>query len=605
MDNLVEKRMLRSEVPTPMTWNLEDLFENREIWKERLLLNEKDFNALSVFKGRLCVTAEDLYECLTKLEKAYISMVQLGTYANLRQSEDATNPQSQEDSLFYGAVATRSQSTISFISSEITQLTQTEYDALFAMYPNLKIYKNYLDDVYMQKPHKLSPETEVAIASLGEVMSAPYRIYQVSKGADMVFDNFSTHLEASLENSFALFESKYEFSPDTETRRQSYDSFSKALYQYRNTYAAVYATEVKKQVAMSELRNYGSVTEMLLEPQKVSIDMYNRQIDIIFEKLAPHMRKMATLKKEQLGLDVMHFCDLKAPLDFEFNPPANYESIQKVIIEALSILGEDYAKIMARAFDERWIDYSDNVGKSTGAFCASPYDAHPYILISYQESMRSAFTLAHELGHAGHFSLANKSQRIFDTRPSTYFVEAPSTMNEILLANHLMKQDDNPRMKRWVILQILGTYYHNFVTHLLEAEFQRRVYAHAENGGSLTANVLCAFKKDVLTTFWGDSVVIDDYAGLTWMRQPHYYMGLYPYTYSAGLTAATAMATKIVEEGQPAIDRWLSVLSAGGTLTPEGLLKLAGLDMSTPEPIETAVEYVGALVDELISLYKT
>ncbi|HSN66636.1 MAG TPA: M3 family metallopeptidase, partial [Fusibacter sp.] len=315
MDNQVGKRMLRSEVPTPMTWNLKDLFESREIWKERLLLNEEDFNALSVYKGRLCDTASNLYDCLTKLEKAYINMVQLGTYASLRQSEDATNPQSQEDSLFYGAVATRSQSTISFISSEITRLDQSEYDALFHAYPDLKIYKNYLDDVYMQKPHKLSPDTEVALASLGEVMSAPYRIYQVSKAADMVFENFCTESEASLENSFALFESKYEFSPDTQTRRQAYDSFSKALYQYRNTYAAVYATEVKKQVAMSNLRNYSSVTEMLLEPQKVSLDMYNRQIDIIIEKLAPHMRKFATLKKEKLGLDALHFCDLKAPLD--------------------------------------------------------------------------------------------------------------------------------------------------------------------------------------------------------------------------------------------------------------------------------------------------
>ncbi len=604
MGNQIKKRSLRSEVPLEMTWNLKDLFESRDIWKERLLINEEDFLALSVYKGRLCANASNLYDCLTKLEKASIAMVQLGTYVSLHQSEDATNSQSQEDSLFFGTISTRSQSSISFIESEITSLDQTEYDALYDPCPELRIYKNYLDDVYAQKPHKLSPETEVAIASLGEVMSAPYRIYQVSKGADMTFENFSTDSEPSLENSFALFESKYEFSPDTETRRNSYESFSKALHQYKNTYASVYATEVKKQVAMRKLRNYNSVTEMLLEPQKVSIDMYNRQIDIIFEKLAPYMRKFAALKKEQLGLEAMHFCDLKAPLDVAFNPPANYESIQKVIIEALGILGDDYTTTMKRAFDERWIDYSDNVGKSTGAFCASPYDAHPYILISYQESMRSAFTLAHELGHAGHFALANKTQRIFDTRPSTYFVEAPSTMNEILLANHLMKQDDNPRMKRWVILQMLGTYYHNFVTHLLEAEFQRRVYAHAENGGSLTANVLCAFKLDVLKTFWGDSVVIDDYAGLTWMRQPHYYMGLYPYTYSAGLTAATAMASKILEEGQPAIDRWLNVLKAGGSLTPEGLLKLAGLDMSTPEPIEAAVNYVGSLIDELVELFK-
>ena len=300
----------------------------------------------------------------------------------------------------------------------------------------------------------------------------------------------------------------------------------------------------------------------------------------------------------------MHFYDLKAPLDSAFNPPANYESIQKVIIDALGILGDQYTDIIKRAFSERWIDYSDNIGKSTGAFCASPYGVHSYILISYQESMRSAFTLAHELGHAGHFNIANRTQRIFDTRPSTYFIEAPSTMNEILLANHLMKSSDSNQMKRWVILQLMGTYYHNFVTHLLEAEFQRRVYSHAEKGGSLTAKALNNFKLSVIKEFWGDAVEIDDAAGMTWMRQPHYYMGLYPYTYSAGLTASTAVAKQIFDEGQPAVDRWLSVLAAGGTLNPHDLMLKAGIDMSSAKPIENAVASVGELVSDLEKLFK-
>ena len=316
------------------------------------------------------------------------------------------------------------------------------------------------------------------------------------------------------------------------------------------------------------------------------------------------MRKLAQIRKEQLGLDEIRFCDLKAPLDASFNPPANIESIKNVIIDALAILGDDYKHSMERAFDERWIDYADNVGKSTGAFCASPYGVHSYILISYQESMRSAFTLAHELGHAGHFTLANKTQRIFDTRPSTYFIEAPSTMNEILLANHLMKTDDSPEMKRWVILQMMGTYYHNFVTHLLEAEFQRRVYAQAESGGPLTAKWFNETKLDVIKTFWGDTVVIDDAAGMTWMRQPHYYMGLYPYTYSAGLTISTAVSKQIMSEGQPAVDRWLSVLAAGGTKRPLDLALMAGIDMSTTAPVESAVAYVGELIDELERLYQ-
>lgn len=213
--------------------------------------------------------------------------------------------------------------------------------------------------------------------------------------------------------------------------------------------------------------------------------------------------------------------------------------------------------------------------------------------------MRNTFTLAHELGHAGHFVLAGRNQRISNTRPSRYFVEAPSTMNEMLLSKHILEQSSDKRMRRWVILQSLGTYYHNFVTHILEGELQRRVYDLADRGTPITAKLLGEQKIELLSAFWGEEVEMDEGAGLTWMRQPHYYMGLYPYTYSAGLTASTAASQMIQEEGQPAVDRWLSALKAGGTLKPLELMKLAGVDMTTPEPIKKAVAYVGSLVDEL------
>lgn len=602
MNQSSNKILHRSEVQIETTWNLDDLFVSRDYWNTQLTQNELEFDALSEYQGHLKDSPETLLECLAKLETAYITLIKLGTYASLKQAEDATNIQSQEDAMLFESMATKASSNISFLASEITALDESDYHSLFESLPGLRVYKNYLDEIYKQKPHKLSPETEVALAKLGEVSNAPYRIYQVSKSADMTFENFAIGDE-TLANSFALYENKYEFSHDKNVRREAYKSFYKSLGQYKNTYASVYATEVKKQIALSKLRKYPSVTEMLLEPHKVSPEMYHRQIDIIYTKLAPHMRRFAQIKKKWLGLEEMTFCDLKAPLDHEFNPPADYDSIRSTIIAAMGILGEEYTTIMKRAFDERWIDYSDNLGKATGAFCASPYGAHSFILISYQESMRSAFTLAHELGHAGHFTYANKHQRIFDTRPSTYFVEAPSTMNEILLAHHLMGMDKDPRMKRWVILQLMGTYYHNFVTHLLEAEFQRRVYANAEAGGGLTSKFFTDTKRDVLKTFWGDTVEIDEDAGLTWMRQPHYYMGLYPYTYSAGLTASTAIAQQIFEEGEPAVERWLNVLKSGGAYAPEELMKMAGIDMTTAEPIEKAVDYVGKLIDELEILF--
>lgn len=592
--------LLRSEVSIETTWNLDDLYMSREQWREQLTQVENQMNELVQYQGRLN-HAPSLFECLQKYEKAYEELVKLGTYVSLKQSEDGSNPTSQEDSMYFGAIATQVETKLAFIQSEITDLTKDAYDALF---PDLSIYKLFLDDIYNEKPHKLSIETEIALASLGELSDSPYRTYNVAKAADMKFEDFTLEDGTRHPNSFGLYETKYEYHPNHEIRKEAYKSFNKTLNQYKNIFASIYAAEVKKQVALSQVRHYHSVTDMLLEPHKVSEEMYHRQIDIIYQQLAPHMRKLARIKKEQLGLETISYFDLKAPLDFEFNPPASYHEIKQTIIDATSILGDEYAHIMKRAFDERWIDYANNAGKATGAFCASPYGSHSYILISYQDSMRSAFTLAHELGHAGHFTYANANQRIFDTRPSTFFVEAPSTMNEILLAHHLMEKDSNPRMKRWVILQLLGTYYHNFVTHLLEAEFQRRVYAHAEKGGSLTAKTLCSFKLDVIKTFWGDDVEVDEDAGLTWMRQPHYYMGLYPYTYSAGLTASTAIAKKIFTEGQPAIDQWIKTLKAGGTLPPEGLLQLSGLDISTAKPIESAVAYVGELINELESLFQ-
>jgi oligoendopeptidase F len=250
------------------------------------------------------------------------------------------------------------------------------------------------------------------------------------------------------------------------------------------------------------------------------------------------------------------------------------------------------------------VDLADNVGKSTGAFCSSPYGSHPFILITWTNTMRGTFVLAHELGHAGHFYLAGKYQRLFNTRPSTYFIEAPSTMNELLLGQYLLSNTNDQRMKRWVISQLLGTYYHNFVTHLLEGELQRQVYAWAEKGNPITANVLCEMKGNILKSFWQDEVDIDEGASLTWMRQPHYYMGLYPYTYSAGLTASTAVVQKIQQEGKPAIDRWLEVLKAGGTMKPLELMKHAGVDMSKPDAIRNAVAYVGSLVDQLVESYQ-
>ncbi|BCD32469.1 oligoendopeptidase F [Bacillus cereus] len=604
MKNIIEKRHIRAEVPTELTWDLSDLYESDKEWETALRVLTDDIKKIEAFKGQLRNSPTTLLHCLLLEEELLMKLTKLYSYANLKESADRTNPVIQANSSKIAALWTKVHTALSFIHNEILLFDEGTIEKYLTKETKLEPFRKSLLDILQKRPHTLSPETEEALAALGEVHSSPYKIYGMTKLADMDFTSIQDEQGNELPVSFALFESKYEFSPSVDIRRKAYSSFVSTLKRYKNTVATTYATEVKKQVTLSRLRKFESVTHMLLEPQKVPLEMYDNQLDIIYKELAPHMRRFADLKKKVLGLDQMLFCDLHAPLDPEFNPSITYEEAGKLIQDSLQVLGDEYGSIIAKGFKERWVDLADNVGKSTGAFCSSPYGSHPYILITWQNTMRGCFTLAHEFGHAGHFYLANKNQRIMNVRPSMYFVEAPSTMNELLLAQHLLATTDDKRMRRWVILQLIGTYYHNFVTHLLEGEYQRRVYTLAEEGEALTATTLTEIKTNVLSTFWGNSVEIDEGAGLTWMRQPHYYMGLYSYTYSAGLTASTAVAQMIKEEGQPAVDRWLDVLRAGGTMKPLELMKHAGVDMSKPDAIRKAVSYVGSLIDELEHSYQ-
>ncbi|WP_246941614.1 oligoendopeptidase F [Bacillus pinisoli] len=599
MEKTVAKRPSRSEVPVQSTWNLEDLFPTYQDFENAIDLVLQEIPTVTQFKGRLGENAEALLNCIKAQEQLQEKVVRIATYANLRISEDGTNPVNQSDTSRIGSVLARVNAAVSFVNSEILSLPDGKVEQYLSENNQLHTYRKLLVDVLEGKPHQLSPETEEALALLGEVQGAPYMIYQRSKSSDMQFNSILDQEGNEQPVSFALFEDHYELSSNTDLRRKAFDSFTSTLKQYKNTFAATYATEINKQVTLSKLRGYDSVTSMLLKPQQVSEEMYNNQLDVIQQELAPHMQRFARLKKRVLGLDTLKFCDLKAPLDPDFNPTTTYEEASKIILESLQVMGPEYVEIMEKGLKERWVDLPDNIGKSTGAFCASPFGSHPFILMTWTDTMRGAFILAHELGHAGHFYLANKNQTILNTRPSTYFVEAPSTMNELLLGQHILENTSDPRMRRWVILQFLGTYYHNFVTHLLEGELQRRVYRLAEEGKSITATTLSEQKADVLSSFWGDTVEIDEGASLTWMRQPHYYMGLYPYTYSAGLTVSTAVAQLMKEEGQPVVDRWLDVLKAGGTKTPQELIEYAGLDMTKPDAIKKAVAYVGTLIDEL------
>ena len=589
----------RKDVEQSLTWDLSAIYRAEAQYDLAVKeLQELTFQVEKNFKGKLS-TACNINECLDKVRDISKLMYLTGSYAELAVSVDHTNNENQDRVMKFMNIASDIGSRISFVDSEIIQADEKIIeDAINESKEN----SNYLKDIKRNKPHALHPEVERVLAALSGTLGAPYSIYERAKLTDMDFNNFTVDgVEYPL--SFGLFEDEWEYEKDTLVRRAAFEAFSSKLREYQHTIAAAYQTQVQKEKTIATLRGFDSVIDSLLFPQKVDRQLYNRQIDLIMEKLAPHMRKYARLLKKINKIEEMTFADLKIAVDPGYEPNVTVEGSKKYIEEALSILGEDYLSMIKRAYDERWIDFAQNKGKSTGAFCASPYGSHSFILISWAEKMADTFVLAHELGHAGHFTLCNESQNIFDTEVSTYFVEAPSTMNEMLMANHLMKVNDDPRFKRWVLSSLIGhTYYHNFVTHLLEAAYQREVYNIIDEGGSVQATKLNEIKRSVLEKFWGDDVKIIEGAELTWMRQPHYYMGLYPYTYSAGLTIATEVSKRILSEGQPAIDDWKEVLKAGSTKTPVELAKMAGVDITTEKPLLDTIEHIGNIIDEIIKL---
>lgn len=586
----------RKDVEIGRTWDLTGLYAaDEDFGKDVENLEDLAGRLVHTYKGRLN-DAQTINRCLDDLREVYRLYHLTSSYAHLAMAVDMTDHRAIERRSKNAIAMAKMESKISFVNSEILAQNWTVIrEAMEASEEN----SHYLADLLRFKPFVLHPEVERVLSALSGTIDAPYNIYNRAKLADMDFGTFEAGgKEYPL--SFVLFENEWEFEPDPEVRRAAFDAFSKKLREYQNTVAAVYDTQVQTEKTVADLRGYGSVIDSLLFDQKVERELYDRQIDVIFEKLAPHMRRYADLVRRVHKMDEIHFSDLKLVVDPDFEPSITVEESKGYILEGLSILGPDYTAMLERAFDERWIDFVQNKGKSTGAFCSSPYGSHPFILISWTERMREVFVLAHELGHAGHFYLAQKNQNVFDTRPSLYFIESPSTMNEMLMANHLVKSSEDKRFKRWVYSTMISrTYYHNFVTHLLEAYYQREVYRIVDDGGSLQASTLNNIMRETLEKFWGDSVYINDGAELTWMRQPHYYMGLYPYTYSAGLTIATEVSRRALEDGESAIEDWKKVLKAGGTLTPVELAKLAGVDITTEQPLLSTIEHIGNLISEI------
>lgn len=594
MTNTIKKR---HEIPIEMTWDTSLLFQTQADFNDAVKQFEMDVNAFIATYDNQLNDENTIIAALKQYELLLSQRDKLTNYVFLNLDVDRLNQTLASQASDFENIEDELLAKLSFVK---TQLLQKEDAVLVAASQIEPRFNAFLSDIMKDKKHMLSYEKEQLLAQIDPMMHHSYTQYNTIKFEDMTFKSFEVNGQ-TYANSYVLYENDYEISHNTQIRRESAKSFYDTLRQYKNANSAVYLAHVKNERMLAKLRGFDSTIDYLLNDQDVTRDLMDRQIDVIMSDLAPIMRRYVKAVGKAHRLDKITHADLKISMPSAYNQRITPEESKALLLDALSVLGKDYAKIIERTFDERWVDFAQNEGKSTGGYCATIHNGPSYILLSWTGLMNEVLVLAHEIGHAGHFQLAS-CQSILKYEPSLYFIEAPSTANEVLACNALLKQNADKDFQIYLISEFISrTYFHNMVTHLLEAAFQREVYTRIDNGEFLNGDILCDIKLNIVKQFWGDDFEIGDDAGLIWMRQPHYYFGLYPYTYSAGLTIGTAMAQKL-ENDTSIVNKWLETLALGASLSPLELAANAGVDVSTDKPLKDTIKYVDTLVSTLESL---
>ncbi|MBF1701637.1 MAG: oligoendopeptidase F [Streptococcus sanguinis] len=586
----------RSEFPENELWDLTALYQDQEDFLRAIEKAREDIQKfVRDYQGKLS-TFEDFERAFAELEQIYIQISHIGNYGFMPQTTDFGDESFAQIAQAAMEFETESNVALSFFDDALVGADEAVLEKL-GQEPHLT---SAIRQAKIKKAHYLGADVEKALTNLGEVFYSPQDIYTKMRAGDFAMADFEVDGKV-YKNSFVTYENFYQNHENAEIREKAFRSFSEGLRQHQNTAAAAYLAQVKSEKLLADMKGYDSVFDYLLAEQEVDRSMFDRQIDLIMSEFAPVAQKYLKHVAKVNGLEKMTFADWKLDLDSELNPEVSIDDAYDLVMKSVEPLGQEYCQEVARYKEERWVDFAANAGKDSGGYAADPYRVHPYVLMSWTGRMSDVYTLIHEIGHSGQFIFSDNHQSYFNAHMSTYYVEAPSTFNELLLSDYLERQFDNPRQKRFALAhRLTDTYFHNFITHLLEAAFQRKVYTLIEEGGTFGASKLNAIMKEVLTDFWGDAVEIDDDAALTWMRQAHYYMGLYSYTYSAGLVISTAGYLHLKNDENGARD-WLELLKSGGSKTPLESAMIIGADISTDKPLRDTIQFLSDTVDQIIA----
>lgn len=586
----------RSEVPEQFKWALEDIYPTDEKWAEDLQKLKSMPERIAAFKGRLGESAQTLYDFMQLSDEISVLCDSLGNYAQRRSDEDTANAKYQGflGQLMNAYVAVNSAG--SFETPEIISIEEEKLDKFYEEKPELKLYKRALDKLRRKKAHILSEAEEKILALTGEMGQSPENIYSMFSDADLRFpdavDKDGKAHQVTHGSYIPLVQSE-----DRVLRKSAFESMYSTFDKFKNTCAATLSAQVKAVNFYAKARKYDSSLEAALDGTEVPVSVYKNLIEAVHENMH-YMYDYVALRKKLLGVDELHFYDLYTPVVPDADMKITFEEAKETVLKALAPMGEDYLNILREGFENRWIDVYENEGKTSGAYSAGAR-VHPYVLLNHKDTLNCMFTLAHEMGHAIHSYLSNKNQPVVYSDYVIFVAEVASTCNEALLMQYLLKNTEDKKQRAYLINYFLEQFRTTLYRQTMFAEFELKINEMAAAGESLTAEGLNELYGELNKLYFGDGIVLDDEIKLEWARIPHFYYDYYVYQYATGYSAAIALSQRILKYGEPAVRDYIGFLKGGCSTDPISLLKGAGVDMATTQPINEALSMFGELIKEM------
>jgi len=577
----------RSELSEEHTWDLASIYASDDDWEAAYEDVASRLEELEAYEGRLTESGETLLEALELRDEIHREAEKVSAYARMRSDEDTRDQQYQALRARASSLMADVSSATSFFGPELQDCTREELQALVEDAPELETYEHYFDDVLRMKPHTRSAEVEELLSDLGEVLGAPSDAYSMLTDADLEFPTVEDPDGDAVEISQANF-TKLLKNPDREFRQTVHESFFETLGDVRNTIGATMKNQVKKDVKLAEARNYDTARAAALDGANIPTEVYDNLVDTVDDNL-DKLHRHVDLKRQALDVDEVQMWDLYMPIVDSESPEIPYEEAKEHVVEAVAPLGEDYQNRVAEGLESRWVDVYENRGKRSGAYSGGTYDTQPFILMNYQDDISSMFTLAHELGHSLHSQYTSEKQPYVYSDYEIFVAEVASTVNEALLVNHLLDTVEDDHFRKHILNEYLERFRSTLYRQTLFADVEHRLHSLAEDGEALTPDRVDEVYGERKEAYYANAVV-DDHIRREWMRIPHFYYNFYVFQYSTGISAAVALVQDILAEGQPAADRYLDFLKRGSSEYPLELLRAAGVDMSTSDPIERALD---------------